>query len=128
MQLGYIISGTNLTSTTNIANNTATTVSSCTSLPIGIYMVTGFHEPAFTGTGRTITEQLLAINTINVIGATPIGRNALLTSGTNVHCLSVSGIVQLTVPGNINLVARYVYTTGTMTVGSTIRLTAVRIG
>ena len=91
-------------------------------------MVTGFHEPGFTGTGRTITEQLLAINTINVIGATPIGRNALITSGNNVHCLSVSGIVELTVPGSINLVARYIYSSGTMTVGSTIRLTAVRIG
>ena len=125
--LGYIVFGSHIDSTSNIANNTITIISRIGDLPIGTYMISAFHQPIYTGT--SITFQELCINNNNDNFTTPFGLITSRTSGTNVNSLSVSGIVESTGTLNLNLLARYTYSgTSVMTVGTIINFRAIKIG
>jgi len=110
----------------NIVNNTPTILRSFI-LPSGTYMITGFHEPVYSG-GTSLTRQILAINTdANITSPTPYGRVRFTTSSTNVLCIQVSAIVNLTEDTTIHLVCQHTFSNGTLSEG-TIDFTAVRIG
>ena len=89
-------------------------------------MITGFHDPVLSGSGRTISRQTLAINTAaSITSPTPYARVSYVTSSTNVLCIKVSAIVNLTEDTTIHLVGQYTFTR-TLLQG-TIDFTAVRI-